>query len=72
MTTSSVNPEKKYQSPDFSKFAYVEYKKYPDHLSHFNRSSPDYIASYRDDFVAGHTTTSYNYYIRRIKEDLEM
>lgn len=69
---SSVDPQTKYQTPDFSKFAYVEYKKYPDHLSHFNRSSPDYIASFRDDFVANQKTNSYNYYIRRIKEDLNM
>jgi len=41
-------------------------------LAHFNRSSPEYIASFRDDFVANHKTNSYNYYIKRIKEDLNM
>lgn len=69
---SSIDPEKDYQTPDFSKFAYLEYKKYPDHLSHFNRKSSDYIESYRDDYQAGVTTSAHNYYVNRVKEDLAM
>lgn len=48
----------------------MEYKKFPDHLSHYNTESPDYIKSYRDDFRANNVVASYNYYVDRLKADL--
>lgn len=53
-------------------YAYLEYKKYPDHLSHYNRDSKDYIKSYRDEFKAQNKVSSYNYYVDRLKSDLKM
>lgn len=53
-------------------YAYLEYKQYPDHLSHYNRDSKDYIKSYRDEFRAQNKVSSHNYYVDRLKSDLKM
>jgi len=50
----------------------LEYKKYPDHLSHFDPKSKDYVESERDDKTAKVTTESYNKIIDSLKADLKM
>jgi len=52
-----------YKTPDFSKFANLEYKKYPNHLTHFDKSHKDYIPSERDDLMAETVTNEHNYWI---------
>lgn len=49
-----------FKTPELEKIANLEYVKYPNHLSHFDHKSPDYIESERDDYNAKTTTDSYN------------
>ena len=50
--------------------AEMEYKKFPTHLKHFNRSSPDYIESEYDDHTLASQIKDYNEIIDNLKTDL--
>lgn len=59
-----------YSTPDYEKFANLEYKKYPDHLTHFDKKHKDYAPSERDEFNENHVRTEHNKWIDDIKRDL--
>lgn len=48
----------------------MEYKKYPNHLTHFDKKHKDYIPSERDDKTAQLVTEEHNKWIDDIKRDL--
>jgi hypothetical protein len=59
-TVPSTPSASNLKTPDLEKIANIEYVKYPNHLSHYDHKSPNYIESERDDYNAKTTTDSYN------------
>ena len=50
---------------------YMEYKKYPTHIGHWDPESPEYLESEIDDTIKHNEVNDYNRIIDELKSDLE-
>jgi len=48
----------------------MEYKKYPNHLTHFDKNHKDYVYSERDEFTEKEIREEHNKLIDDLKRDL--
>lgn len=51
---------------------YVDYKKYPTHISHWDPNSPDYVPCEISDSIEERSVSSYNQIIDDLKTDLRL
>ena len=62
----------KREGPKIEDHAYVEYKKYPYHISHNDPKNPGYIYSERDEEKQHTPVKAYNDLLDKLKNDIKM